>query len=68
MSIMMNFSEVPMQKKAFLNRRFTLAIDEELQKELMALKYQEGIDVSEWIRQLVRTNIPILKKLCERSS
>lgn len=55
-----------MQKKAFLNRRFTLAIDEELQKELMALKYQDGIDISEWIRQLVRTNIPILKKLCER--
>lgn len=62
----MDLNEIPMQKKAQLTQRLTMAIDEGLKRDLMELKYQYGIDISEWIRKMIRSELPRIKDACQK--
>lgn len=55
--------EIPMQKKAVLTERFTLAVEESLKRDLMELRYRYNIDVQEWIRDMIRKNLTKIKKI-----
>jgi hypothetical protein len=53
---------IPMLKKRKLDDQLNLAIEKALKQELRALKEQHDVDYNEWIRSLIRRDLPGLKK------
>jgi hypothetical protein len=58
----MDSVEIPKLRDAFLSERFMLAIDPEMKRGLMELKYTYGVDITEWIRRMVRSELPKLRE------
>jgi hypothetical protein len=52
---------IPMLKRIRLDDRVTVPMERELKSEIMRLKSDQGVDVLEWIRQLIRKELPTLK-------
>lgn len=52
---------IPLLKGKRLVERITLAIEKDLYEELMQAK-EKGVDHAEWIRMLIRAELPKLKK------
>jgi hypothetical protein len=50
-------SNIPMLKKRTLTERITVPCDKETKQKLSRLKYDKGVNVPEWIRQLIQENI-----------
>lgn len=55
-------TNIPMLKKKKLDDQLNIAIEKPLKAELRALKEKYGVDHNEWIRELVRANLPALLK------
>ena len=53
---------IPMLKKKTLEEMITLRLDKQLHTELVNLKAVHGVDYPEWIRSLIRNELPKLKK------
>jgi hypothetical protein len=58
----MEHKEVPILRHQILQARLTLAIKTETKERLQALKHQKKVDITEWIRALIETNLPALEK------
>ena len=52
---------VPMLKGKSLDKRMTMGIDGSTLSELQKLKSDHRVDISEWIRGLIRAELPKLK-------
>lgn len=52
--------ELPLRKNPQLNDRLTLALDRELKTSILELK-QKGLDHQEWIRMILRREVPKAK-------
>lgn len=64
--VMLNIDQIPKSKKAVLTQRVNIAIDEGMKKDLLELKGQ-GVDVNEWLRRLIRKELPKVKQFCQSS-
>lgn len=53
---------VPMLKRKTLVEKINVALDTETYKELRQIKDVNGVDTMEWIRGLIRSELPKLKK------
>ena len=53
---------IPRLQKAKLTERITLPIEPEIKNDLAELKNIHSVDVSEWLRSLIRLNLPKLKQ------
>lgn len=53
---------VPMLKRKFLEERVTLPLDKATANDLRQLKSLHGVDTMEWLRAIIRTELPKLKK------
>jgi len=58
----MDLQEIPKLKHALLTERLMLAVDPEMKKSLEDLKRNHDIDVSEWIRRILRSELPKLRQ------
>ncbi len=58
--------EIPLTRKALLTQRIMVAVDERTKHDLMILKHQHRVDITEWIRKLIRSELPKIKLACER--
>lgn len=54
-------TSIPLLKGKRLVERITLAIEKDLYEELMHAK-ENGVDHTEWIRMIIRAELPKLKK------
>ncbi len=54
--------EIPRRKRPRLTERVTLSVDPGMRAELTELKDKKNVDVSEWLRGLIRRELPLLKK------
>lgn len=52
---------IPMLKTKKLDDQLNIAIEKPLKAELRSLKEKFGVDHNEWIRDLIRSNLPALK-------
>ncbi len=51
-------NKLPMLKKAKgLTERITIPCDPALKEDLARLKKEKGVDVTEWIRQMIKDNM-----------
>lgn len=53
---------IPMLKKKTLTAKVNVAFEEPVHADLEKLKREYGVDTMEWIRSLVRSELPKLKK------
>lgn len=53
--------KIPMLKKRILTERLTVPIDKETKEELERLKYEKGVNVPEFIRQLLKEHLAEIK-------
>lgn len=53
---------LPQVKKKLLTERFTVPVDRELKEALEWLKQSQNVNTSEWIRQLLRRELNLLKE------
>lgn len=51
--------DLPMLKKKTLDDLLGLPIESETKKRLMNLKHNHDVDHLEWVRNLIRENLPI---------
>lgn len=59
---------IPMLKKKRLDQILGLPIESDLKKELLELKHVHDVDHLEWVRQLIKTNLPLIKEKLERGA
>ncbi len=52
---------IPLLKTKKLDSLLGLPIEGETKKELLDLKHKHGVDHLEWVRGLIRENLPALK-------
>lgn len=55
-------SKVPLLKKKTITTNYPLPIDTETKAELRRLKSEHGIDTNHWLRSLIKSELPKLKK------
>lgn len=51
-----------MLKKKVLEEMISVRLEKSLHADLLKLKASYGVDTGEWIRSLIRSNLPALKK------
>lgn len=54
--------EIPIMRHQLLQSRITLAVKTETKERLQNLKIQKKVDITEWIRVLIESNLPSLEK------
>jgi len=52
---------IPLLKQKRLDSLLGLPIDSDTKKDLLDLKHKHGVDHLEWVRQLIKDNLPLLK-------
>jgi len=52
---------IPLLKRKTLDDLLGLPIDKDTKKDLLDLKHKHGVDHLEWVRILIRENLPGLK-------
>lgn len=57
--------EVPMQRGHINKRNLTVAMEPSLREELRILKDDKGVDINEWVRRLIKRELPQLKATVE---
>lgn len=57
----MERSEIPKLKNAVLTGRVLLAVEPEIERALKDLKHNHDVDTSEWLRRLIRAELPKLR-------
>lgn len=57
----LSMQSVPMLKRKTLTAKVNVALEETTAQELERLKRQYGVDTMEWIRGLIRQDLPKLK-------
>lgn len=60
--------EVPMLKRKVLDEFLGLPIEAETKQELLTLKHEFGVDHLEWVRRLIRANLPALVEKYQREA
>lgn len=55
-------TNIPMLKKRVLDDQLNIAIEKPLKEELRSLKSKHNVDYNEWIRGLIRQELPNIKK------
>lgn len=58
----MDKNDIPSLKKKTLTERITLPLESGLKSELESLKRDHGVDTSEWLRRLIRAELPKLRQ------
>lgn len=58
-------NRVPLLKKKTIDTNYPLPIDSATKAELRALKADHGVDTNQWLRSLIRSELPKLKKRLE---
>lgn len=53
--------DLPKLKERVNTEKISVAVDGEMKRDLENLKYLKRVNVSEWIRQLVRRELPKVK-------
>lgn len=53
---------VPKLRGRVLDEKLTVPMEGDLKKELMAYKHEKDVDVLEWIRMIIRREMPNLRK------
>lgn len=53
---------IPMLRGRVLDEKITVPLERAVKAELVELKLQKGVDVLEWIRGLIRRELPRLKE------
>lgn len=59
---MSNIIELPKLKERLNTEKISLAVPEKLKKDLESLKYNKGINVSEWLRRIIIRELETLDK------
>lgn len=58
----MDRMEIPRLKHAVLTGKILVAVEPEIEKDLKDLKHNHDVDISEWLRRLIRSELPRLKE------
>ena len=55
-------NDVPLLKKKTIDTNYPLPIDTATKVEMRRLKAENGVDVNAWLRKLIHTELPKLKR------
>lgn len=60
--------DIPRLKRKVLDDLLGLPLESETKKRLMNLKHNHDVDHLEWIRKLIRDNLPLIEKKLDRGA